>query len=69
MGKRIERLKSDFVRKAPVGLHCDGGGLYLRVSEGANNTSIGRGCFGMPPSSLTLSANGASRRADARKSA
>jgi integrase len=38
MGKQIERLKSDFVRKAPVGLHCDGGGLYLRVSEGANNT-------------------------------
>jgi integrase len=36
MGKRIERLKADFVRKAPVGMHCDGHGLYLKVSEGAD---------------------------------
>jgi Arm DNA-binding domain len=38
MGKRIERLKADFVRKCGPGLYCDGGGLWLKVTEGADNS-------------------------------
>jgi integrase len=34
MAKQAKRLTAAFVKKAPVGMHCDGDGLYLKVSEG-----------------------------------
>jgi integrase len=43
MGHRaIHRLSDRRVRTAPVGLHCDGGGLYLQVTEGAEKREGGK---------------------------
>ena len=36
MAKQVNRLTAASVKKAPVGVHCDGGGLWLKVTEGAD---------------------------------
>jgi hypothetical protein len=38
MAKRVERLKADFVKKCGPGLYCDGGGLWLKATEGADGS-------------------------------
>jgi hypothetical protein len=36
VSKQINRLTAAFVKKAGPGMHCDGGGLWLKVTEGAD---------------------------------
>src|SRR6266566_4120802 len=36
--RRINRLSSAWVRSAKPGMHCDGGGLYLQSTLGADGT-------------------------------
>ena len=40
MAKRIHRLSSAAVRNAKPGMHCDGGGLYLQASPGADKKTV-----------------------------
>jgi integrase len=38
MARTLNRLTDRRVKTAPPGMHCDGGGLYLQVSAGADGT-------------------------------
>jgi integrase len=38
MARTLHRLSSLKVKNAPVGMHCDGGGLYLQCTKGADGS-------------------------------
>jgi integrase len=54
----LNRLSANFVRSAPVGMHCDGGGLYLQVKRSSDDSVTRCWVFRFATGAKTTSASG-----------
>src|SRR5580698_3575713 len=54
----LNRLSAIFVRSAPIGMHCDGGGLYLQVKRSSGDALARCWVFRFATGAKTTSASG-----------
>jgi integrase len=62
----LNRLNTTFVKSAPVGMHCDGGGLYLCVQKTCAGTLTKSWVFRYATGATATSANGKRRNVERR---
>src|ERR1700722_9795602 len=54
----LNRLSAIFVRSAPIGMHCDGGGLYLQVKRSSGDALARCWVFRFATGAKTTSSSG-----------
>jgi Arm DNA-binding domain len=61
---RLNRLPAIKVKTAPIGMHCDGGGLYLQVKRGSGRDLRRNWIFRYATGDKALSKTGKSRQVE-----
>jgi hypothetical protein len=64
MKRDTERLSPAHVRNAKLGMHCDGGGLYLQAKPAANGTVNKSWLFRYATGEVTTSTTGKPRNVE-----